>query len=29
MKEIIRLAPSQVKQASSVLCHAFYQDPLV
>ncbi|HEU5376760.1 MAG TPA: hypothetical protein VFV38_15095 [Ktedonobacteraceae bacterium] len=29
MKDIIRLAPSQVKQASRVLCHAFYQDPLV
>lgn len=29
MKDIILLAPSQVKQASRVLCHAFYQDPLV
>ena len=29
MKDIIRLAPSQIKQASSVLCRAFYQDPLV
>ena len=29
MKDSIRLAPSRVKQASSVLCHAFYQDPLV
>ncbi len=29
MKNIIRLVPSQVKQASSVLYNAFYQDPLV
>lgn len=29
MKDVICFAPSQVKQASSVLCHAFYQDPLV
>jgi hypothetical protein len=29
MKDIIRLAPSQVRQASNVLCRAFYQDPLV
>jgi GNAT superfamily N-acetyltransferase len=29
MNEIIRLAPLQVKQASDVLCRAFYHDPLV
>lgn len=29
MKNIIRLDPSQVKEASTLLCRAFYQDPLV
>ncbi len=29
MNDVIRLAPSQVKQASALLCRAFYHDPLV
>jgi GNAT superfamily N-acetyltransferase len=29
MKDVIFLAPSQVKGASALLCRAFYQDPLV